>query len=55
MRALDFNVEIDDDDLFPPADLRFTRKQRSGSKLASARAAVNIFDNNRKSAAGNFL
>ena len=26
MRALDFNVDIDDDDLFPPEDLRFAKK-----------------------------
>ena len=58
MRALDFSVEIDDDDLFPAEDLRYTKKQRSGSKLRSARlGVVNIFDNNRKSnpGAGNFL
>ena len=26
MRALDFNVDIDDDDLFPPEDLRHLKK-----------------------------
>lgn len=60
MRALDFCVDIDDDDLFPPEDLRNSRRQRSGSKGVSHRSGgisgINAFDNNaRKSNLGNFL
>ena len=55
MRALDFHVDIDDDDLFPPEDLRFAKKQRSGSKLASHRSAIDSFEKTRKSNPGNFF
>ena len=53
VRAMDFCVDIDDDDLFPPEDLNFIKKQRSGSKLLSQRSGG--FDNTRKSNPGNFL
>lgn len=53
MRALDFNVDIDDDDLFPPEDLRYMKKQRSTSKLASHR--MDSFEKTRKSNPGNFF
>lgn len=56
MRALDFNVDVDDDDLFPPEDLRFAKKSnRSGSKLASSRAILDSLEKTRKSNAGNFF
>ena len=51
MKALDFSVDIDDDDLFPPEDIR-QKLQRSGSKSKfSARGTglSNLFDNARKS------
>ena len=54
MRALDFSVDIEDDDLFPPEDLR-SRRQRSGSKLASHRSGYDLFEKNRKSNQGNIL
>lgn len=43
MRALDFSVDIEDDDIFPPEDLR-TRRQRSGSKLGSHRSGLDLQD-----------
>ena len=56
MRALDFNVDIDDDDLFPPEDLRYNKKQRSASKLSSHRsAAMESFEKARRSNPGNFF
>ena len=40
MRALDFSIDIDDEDLFPAADLP-QKNQRSGSKIASQRSTFN--------------
>lgn len=54
MRALDFAYEIDDDELFPPEDLR-SKKQRSGSKLGSHRSGYKMFEESRKSNPGNNL
>ena len=57
MRALDFNVDIDDDDLFPPEDLRFakSKSQRSATKLISHRSAIDSFEKTRRSNPGNFF
>ena len=40
MRALDFSIDIDDEDLFPAVDLP-QKNQRSGSKIASQRSTFN--------------
>jgi len=56
IRAMDFSVDIDDEELFPADDLR-TKMQRSGSKnKISARGGglSNLFENARKSNPGLF-
>jgi len=54
MRALDFAIDIDDDDLFPPEDLR-SKNKRSGSKLGSHRSGYKMFEESRKSNPGNLF
>lgn len=51
-KALDFSVEVDDDDLFPAEDLKLKSGKMSSSKLKGGRmqkSNFNIFDNTRKS------
>ena len=54
-KALDFTLELDEDDLFPLEDVGLPSNQRSGSKSKGRRgqkSAFGIFDNSRKSLQG---